>query len=205
MEAAERRDLNMFYRLVNGIRERQVKLVKEHEAAEPSGAVASSSDSVTVDQHGRCQHPRAALHAMETERSIAHIIYTRNANTQSNSYFQYHHDTASTSGGPRQLDPINHDVLTLEGFPTPLIQPVLYNPLHRRGDAAVALAATAEDWSVSGFDQESTGMNPVSHPSSRHQLPVDVATGTSRHYSRRSSDAPPFPTEADDGIFDFDL
>lgn len=190
MEAAERRDLNMFYRLVNGIRERQMKLVREHEASEPTGAVVSSSNSGMADQNGRYPHTHAALHAMETERSLARIIYTRNTSTQSNSYFLDHPDSASTSGVlHRQLEP-NYGVLPPEGFPTPLSQPTHYDSLQRPADAPATLSATTEeDWSVSGFDQqESTEMK-----------------NTRSYIGSRSSAAPTFPTEVDDGVFDFDL
>eukprot|EP00536_Pseudo-nitzschia_multiseries_P015979 jgi/Psemu1/312615/fgenesh1_kg.990_\ len=59
METAEQRDLNMFYRLVNGIRERQMNLIRENEA---SPAAVASEHALT-----------------EAEHSLEHIIHTRNA------------------------------------------------------------------------------------------------------------------------------
>ena len=62
METAEQRDLNMFYRLVNGIRERQMNLVRENESSIAAAAFYDPAHALT-----------------EAERSLAHIIHTRNA------------------------------------------------------------------------------------------------------------------------------
>lgn len=62
METAEQRDLNMFYRLVNGIRERQMNLVLENESSIAAAAFYNPAHALT-----------------ESERSLAHIIHTRNA------------------------------------------------------------------------------------------------------------------------------
>jgi len=62
METAEQRDLNMFYRLVNGIRERQMNLVRENESSVAAAAFYNPAHGLT-----------------EAERSLAHIIHTRNA------------------------------------------------------------------------------------------------------------------------------
>jgi len=62
METAEQRDLNMFYRLVNGIRERQMNLVRENESSTAAAAFYDPAHALT-----------------EAEQSLAHIIHTRNA------------------------------------------------------------------------------------------------------------------------------
>mmetsp|Transcript_26673 Transcript_26673/g.62655 ORF Transcript_26673/g.62655 Transcript_26673/m.62655 type:complete len:233 (-) Transcript_26673:346-1044(-) len=62
METAEQRDWNMFYRLVNGIRERQMNLVRENESSIAAAAFHDPAHALT-----------------EAERSLAHIIHTRNA------------------------------------------------------------------------------------------------------------------------------
>lgn len=62
METAEQRDLNMFYRLVNGIRDRQMNLVRENESSNAAAAFYDPAHDLT-----------------EAERSLAHIIHTRNA------------------------------------------------------------------------------------------------------------------------------
>jgi len=62
METAEQRDLNMFYRLVNGIRDRQMNLVRESESSAAAAAFYDPAHALT-----------------EAERSLAHIIHTRNA------------------------------------------------------------------------------------------------------------------------------
>lgn len=62
METAEQRDFNMFYRLVNGIRERQMNLVRENESSSAAAAFYNPAHALT-----------------EAERSLAHIIHTRNA------------------------------------------------------------------------------------------------------------------------------
>jgi len=61
METAEQRDLNMFYRLVNGIRDRQMVLVRENESSTAAAAFYDPAHAVT-----------------EAELSLAHIIHTRN-------------------------------------------------------------------------------------------------------------------------------
>eukprot|EP00529_Nitzschia_sp_RCC80_P031765 CAMPEP_0113494050 /NCGR_PEP_ID=MMETSP0014_2-20120614/28909_1 /TAXON_ID=2857 /ORGANISM="Nitzschia sp." /LENGTH=362 /DNA_ID=CAMNT_0000387935 /DNA_START=534 /DNA_END=1622 /DNA_ORIENTATION=+ /assembly_acc=CAM_ASM_000159 len=98
-EMAERRDLTMFYRLVNGIRERQTN---HHQ--NPDGSISSSGggvagtghaassgfDSFPIDRlpppshyYGECipqgNQGATAACALETERSLAHIIQTRNS------------------------------------------------------------------------------------------------------------------------------
>jgi len=67
METAEQRDLNMFYRLVNGIRERQMNLVRENESSIAAAAFYDPAHALT-----------------EAERSLAHIIHTRNAPVEKN-------------------------------------------------------------------------------------------------------------------------
>jgi len=67
METAEQRDLNMFYRLVNGIRERQMNLVRENESSIAAAAFYNPAHAIT-----------------EAERSLAHIIHTRNAPVDKN-------------------------------------------------------------------------------------------------------------------------
>uniref|UniRef100_A0A7S0Y6W0 Uncharacterized protein n=1 Tax=Pseudo-nitzschia delicatissima TaxID=44447 RepID=A0A7S0Y6W0_9STRA len=62
METAEQRDLNMFYRLVNGIRDRQMTLVRENDSSTAAAAFYDPAHALT-----------------EAERSLAHIIHTRNA------------------------------------------------------------------------------------------------------------------------------
>mmetsp|Transcript_25987 Transcript_25987/g.71289 ORF Transcript_25987/g.71289 Transcript_25987/m.71289 type:complete len:240 (+) Transcript_25987:76-795(+) len=62
METAEQRDLNMFYRLVNGIRDRQMNLIREKESSTAAAAIYDPAHTLT-----------------EAERSLAHIIHTRNA------------------------------------------------------------------------------------------------------------------------------
>ena len=85
---AERRDLSMFYRLVNGIRERQMN--RQHN---PDGSITAGPglESLPIDHlpppshyygeripQGRNQGATAAC-ALETERSLAHIIQTRHS------------------------------------------------------------------------------------------------------------------------------
>lgn len=67
METAEQRDLNMFCRLVNGIRERQMDLVRENESSAAAAAFYDPAHALT-----------------EAEQSLAHIIHTRNAPASTN-------------------------------------------------------------------------------------------------------------------------
>jgi hypothetical protein len=213
METAERRDLNMFYRLVNGIRDRQMMLVSEHACSggPTEAGVASTSTSRTVDHDQRHPQQHPARHAMETERSLAHIIRTRNTPMESTSHFRdAYGDGASTSSVARQWQPDDgfHPVDRLH---------ITFNQdlMQRQGNGTAApLPAAEEDWSVSGFDYEQNGVSGVNpehvtthHPSSLHQPPGSLHTGTatSHYYRSGSSTMPASAEEADDGIFDLDF
>lgn len=220
METAERRDLNMFYRLVNGIRERQGKLAREHHhmSSDLSRVDVSSTGSGTVDQHYSGPHrpqQHLALHAMETEWSLAHIIQTRNAPMESASRFPVDYDIASRLDVAQQLQPNNDGSHHNGAMGMPLKQTPLYGPMQPRGGATAALLAAAEeDWSVSGFDQDPNGVSVTVNPingyinrSSFQQVPrsTNAPAATSHFYYNPSSTVPATPQEADDGIFELDL
>lgn len=69
LETAEQRDLNMFYRLVNGIRDRQMTLVRENESSTAAAAFYNPAHELT-----------------EAERSLAHIIHTRNTPVEKSNF-----------------------------------------------------------------------------------------------------------------------
>ena len=100
MESAERRDLNMFYRLVNGIRERQMSLT--HEPA---------SQTIHPIHPGRHQHhpyahDTASLKryraSQEAESCVAHIIHTRNTPLDKTSYMHSSNGNEQSSSLPSE-------------------------------------------------------------------------------------------------------
>jgi hypothetical protein len=171
-EMAERRDLTMFYRLVNGIRERQTKHHHHHlpqDGSNAAGGGGGSSpphhrshyqDDVFVQENsifgnnnnynydssiGSISHYATAA-ALETERSLAHIIHTRNSKLEDNP------NPASAA-----LDALN----------TSSIDQMMTDALHAPREGG----GSGFDWSLSGFpggcvdDHEAQGARSTAkHP-----------------------------------------
>ncbi|KAG7342325.1 hypothetical protein IV203_007418 [Nitzschia inconspicua] len=135
METAERRDLNMFYRLVNGIRERQMHLVHEHH---PQDALVSSE----LHHHSHGFYDRGSEVA---ESCVAHIIHTRNAPLDTTSHVHLHSNDHSTSL------PSNNSSSVFQA--SAAVQAMNEGALSDPGDHQEEELVLSE-WSLSGFDEE---------------------------------------------------
>jgi hypothetical protein len=185
MESAEQRDLNMFYRLVNGIRERQMNLVRENESSDAAAAFYNPSHELT-----------------EAERSLAHIIHTRNSPLD--------RKTASLKFGTKRTSrnpSLNSGVPILEDRPNNNNNMMDQDENHDN------------EWSVAGFDSSSNTAFDPQHPFQNqqqspfyHQHGVGGATSASNPTVLGSapSSASLHPSQssgniADEGMFDFEL
>jgi len=149
MESAEQRDLNMFYRLVNGIRDRQMNLVRDNESSNAAAAYYNPTHGLT-----------------EAEQSLAHIIHTRNAPVatvpssknininNNNSNNRYNHANRHSNG-------LNTGIPIFEAK----MEEQQQQP--QEGPASAALASLVgnhrpqqNEWSFSGFDDTSTSLSP---------------------------------------------
>ena len=148
MESAEQRDLNMFYRLVNGIRDRQMHLVRDNESSNAAAAYYDPAHGLT-----------------EAEQSLARIIHTRNApvatvpspkniNINNNNNNRYNHANRHSSG-------LN------TGIPIFEVKNEEQQQQPQEGPASAALASLVgnhrlqqNEWSFSGFDDSSTSLSP---------------------------------------------
>lgn len=147
MESAEQRDLNMFYRLVNGIRDRQMHLVRDNESSNAAAAYYDPAHGLT-----------------EAEQSLAHIIHTRNAPVATvpspknininNNNNRYNHANRHSSG-------LN------TGIPIFEVKNEEQQQQPQEGPASAALASLVgnhrlqqNEWSFSGFDDSSTSLSP---------------------------------------------
>ena len=147
MESAEQRDLNMFYRLVNGIRDRQMHLVRDNESSNAAAAYYDPAHGLT-----------------EAEQSLARIIHTRNAPVATvpspknininNNNNRYNHANRHSSG-------LN------TGIPIFEVKNEEQQQQPQEGPASAALASLVgnhrlqqNEWSFSGFDDSSTSLSP---------------------------------------------
>jgi len=182
MESAERRDLSMFYRLVNGIRERQMNLVKEHHEAS-----VSSMDYEPAQQH-----------VMEAENCLAHIIHTRNAPLDRSSHLHHSNDPENTcSSLPNERGSGNREG-SLHRH-----RGALSDPTRHQDEEDL----NAADWSLSGFegedhleafDSQKAASAVTSECLTKHPVAESFAS-IPRFTQQLPSD------EDDDGIFDLDL
>lgn len=182
METAEQRDLNMFYRLVNGIRERQMTLVRENESSTAAAAYYNPAHALT-----------------EAERSLAHIIHTRNAPVDRKNGTSTSSTTTSfriNTTGRRSNNwhsNLNPGVPILEDQPT---------------------SDRDNGWAVGGFDSSSNlsvdqsyyQQQQQQHPSTNFGATVDVAMTGSPSYASPALNTSQSSSEvADEGMFDFEL
>jgi len=206
METAEQRDLNMFYRLVNGIRDRQMDLVRENES---SAAAAAFYD------------PEHAL--TEAERSLAHIIHTRNgpveltkngvpvAAATSTASFRFNKNRRSNGINflnTRQNTNLNSGVPILEYHPD--------LPMHQDQQQGERGTGYENGWSVGGFDsssnlsfdqqhhhQQDPGINR--HTYAGNVPLVHAHTGIRATAASTLHTAPSSNEIADEGMFAFEL
>jgi len=189
METAEQRDLNMFYRLVNGIRERQMNLVTEDESSIAAAAFYNPAHALT-----------------EAERSLARIIHTRNAPVEKKN------DASSTStttsfrinscrwnNGNNILNNwntnLNPGVPILEDHPDSMYQHQQDRSNHENG------------WSVGGVDTSSN----LSHNQQQQFSSINHGAANIGIAGSATSTLPTLHTAqssnemADEGMFDFEL
>ncbi|KAG7363493.1 hypothetical protein IV203_026854 [Nitzschia inconspicua] len=140
METAERRDLNMFYRLVNGIRERQMHLVHEHH---PQDALVSSE----LHHHGHGFYDRGSDVA---ESFVAHIIHTRNAPLDTTSHVHPNSNDHSASLPSNNISSVFQASAAVQA----MNQGALSDP----GDDQEEELVLGE-WSLSGFDEETATLD----------------------------------------------
>jgi len=233
METAEQRDLNMFYRLVNGIRDRQMDLVRENESSNAAAAFYDPAHDLT-----------------EAERSLAHIIHTRNAPvdrkstaasslTSATSLKMYANaTTTSTTATPSarrnsynnyQSDQNNyqnnhhhqqsrHHVCLNSGVP--ILEEQHIDPMHQEQQQH----EHENEWAVGGIDISSSifsiesELNQQQHQQQQHRAPPpplppsllqqpDISTTTTPMFMLPTLYSPPSCSEIvdEEGMFDFEL
>jgi hypothetical protein len=201
METAERRDLNMFYRLVNGIRERQMNLVHEHHDELSSGYSPPYPQHHQHQQHDPQQHPHLAI--KEAESCVAHIIHTRNTPFDRNTYLNGTGDhngmsLPSNSGRGHQQTSATDALHALS------------NHLGAYSDPTRNEEEQPGDWSLSGFDEldvnrQAAGVGTgsssaiITDHTSSSPLPIPATSRSTTQHQVLSSG------EDDEGIFDLDL
>ena len=173
MESAEQRDLNMFYRLVNGIRDRQMTLVRENESSTAAAAFYNPAHGLT-----------------EAERSLAHIIHTRNTPVEKSNF-----PTASFRINTARRN--NY---------------VASNPLHQQCQQSEKLDHENE-WFVGGYDSSSN----LSSTEQQHRqqqnastnydfsTTLNAAIGATNSVTPSLSTAPSSNEIAEEGMFDLEL
>ena len=193
METAEQRDLNMFYRLVNGIRDRQMTLVRENESSTAAAAFYDPAHTLT-----------------EAERSLAHIIHTRNTPVEkkigTSSTTSIRINTGRRNNCNNFLTNchanLNPGVPILEGHPDSMQQ-----QCHQERSSD-----NENEWFVGGFDSASNLFCDQQYRQQQQQQQQQhsstnfgfaTATATSAAPSLHTA---PYSNEiADEGMFDFEL
>merc|ERR1712238_486470 len=161
-ESAEQRDLNMFHRLVNGIRDRQMDLVQENKSSNAAAAFYDPAHALT-----------------EAEQSLSHIIHTRNApvtGTTAGNNSNCNNNNASSiipfsKNNYKNKNNINCHNQQQQHF--------LDN--NREGLATAALNTGLDgnhnnEWSVSGFDDSSSSLNLESEFQQQQKISSDHQT-----------------------------
>lgn len=182
METAEQRDLNMFYRLVNGIRERQMTLVRENESSTAAAAFYDPAHTLT-----------------EAERSLAHIIHTRNTPVEKKN------STYSTTSFRINTGRRNNFVTNCHANFNPGV-PILETQQQQQERSV----DPENEWFVGGFDSSSTLCCEQQHrqqqqPSFNYGFNTSSNAGNA-NAAATSPSAPPSSNEiAEEGMFDFEL
>jgi len=190
METAEQRDLNMFYRLVNGIRERQMTLVRENESSTAAAAFYDPAHTLT-----------------EAERSLAHIIHTRNTPVERKNSS---HSTTSfrISTGRR-----NNFVTNLNSG-VPILEAHSDSMQHQQCQQQQDRSDHENEWFVGGFDSSSNlSCEQQQHRQQQQHSSVNYGFATSLNAGSTNA-AEPSPLSArpssneiadEEGMFDFEL
>jgi len=233
MESAEQRDLNMFHRLVNGIRDRQMDLVQENKSSNAAAAFYDPAHALT-----------------EAEQSLSHIIHTRNAPVSGTTAGNNSKCNNNNNNASRIIPFSKNNYKNNNNINCHNQQQQHFLDNNGEGLATAALSTGLDgnhnnEWSVSGFDDSLSSLNLESefqqqqqhhyhHQqqqqkfSSNHQTAatassslehnfttaatVAVATIDSyttpnalQQYRHLSSNSMTEGTVEDEGIFDFDL
>ncbi len=173
LETAEQRDLNMFYRLVNGIRDRQMTLVRENESSTAAAAFYNPAHELT-----------------EAERSLAHIIHTRNTPVEKSNF-----PTASFRINTTRR---NNFVTT--------------NPMHQQCQQPEKLEHENE-WFVGGYDSSSNlSYTEQQHRQQQHtsvdydfSTTLNAAIGSTNSVTPSLTTAPSMNEVVEEGMFDLEL
>lgn len=139
MESAEQRDLNMFHRLVNGIRDRQMDLVQENKFSNAAAAFYDPAHALT-----------------EAEQSLSHIIHTRNAPVSAT--------IAENSNNTSRIIPSSKNNNNIN-YHSRQQQQQQQHFSNNNGEVPTRAASNAgldgnhnNEWSVSGFDDSSSSL-----------------------------------------------
>lgn len=202
METAEQRDLNMFYRLVNGIRDRQMALVQENESSTAAAAFYDPAHALT-----------------EAERSLAHIIHTRNTPVEkkivSPATTSFRINTSGRrSNGNNFVSNIHTNLNT--GIP------IREDPFDSVQQHQQGRPDHDDEWFVGGFDSSSNlsscdqNYRHLQQPSANYGFAtsttstttstnVGFAGGTTSNITTSLHTAPSSNEIAEEGMFDFEL
>lgn len=191
MKTAEQRDLNMFYRLVNGIRERQMDLVRENDSSTAAAAFYDPAHALT-----------------EAERSLAHIIHTRNAPVDKKNGASNTAMFKVNSGRRSNYNSILNNLHTNLNPGVPILEnrsDSIHKHQHERSDPE-------NEWCVGGFDSSSNlSLDPYhqqQYPSIKHGVVGSAnagITGTATYALPMLHTAHSSSEMADEGMFDFEI
>jgi hypothetical protein len=154
MESAEQRDLNMFYRLVNGIRERQMNLANEHHESSVSPSFPS--------QQRHCDRHRIIGQA---ESCVAHIIHTRNTPLDKDFHVQHSHADPTPCPWIDGQSSLNATAALHHALEHSSLQGLQFC-----GDEEVLLP---EEWSLSGYEQMPSATHGVQHEGKQSSVQQD--------------------------------
>eukprot|EP00538_Stauroneis_constricta_P011745 CAMPEP_0119573374 /NCGR_PEP_ID=MMETSP1352-20130426/45093_1 /TAXON_ID=265584 /ORGANISM="Stauroneis constricta, Strain CCMP1120" /LENGTH=346 /DNA_ID=CAMNT_0007623063 /DNA_START=198 /DNA_END=1238 /DNA_ORIENTATION=+ len=207
MAVAEQKDLNMFYRLINGIRDRQIALARGQDGAclRVAGAAAHGASRANGGGFGGSLH----------DQSIAGIIQTRNmplnmstvletippdTYTHGHSHSHSHTYTSSNDSCSREPRPaaLRQPRLQLQAAPPLSLQqpPCLSDVAPSRStpkqqqqasflpqplDRMEGADQSTDDWSVSGFESAGNGLHHITNTISN-----DVGGNCPQSPSRRN-------------------
>ena len=185
-EAAEQRDANMFYRLVNGIRDRQ---------------------DMVLRARGGEEHVVLQQQEQQSEKSIARIIHTRLSKVDPDPRLH----TSSSSSVPQHGGGVAET--PTDGR---LLGPMMMTSCCNSSSGLVFETSASDDWSIGGYDDPPpqplahpvTMRCPLSHPyilsdAMLAPLPLPLAhhpTALPAHHQQLASSK-----EDEDDIFDLDL
>jgi hypothetical protein len=198
METAERRDLTMFYRLVNGIRERQMQLLELNDLPNSNQDTRPTLQEQQLPRR-RINPPYSNydpttqyyLGSQEAESCVAHIIHTRN------------NDTTTTTVNNYALLPSMNNSNSVPIGCAMSASATLQQALLNQGSTSDPKRHPKEDnalgewWSLSGFDEEAAPLSNSNN--SRQQLQQHSSFTTMEDCCGAKDD------EDDEGIFDLDF